>query len=83
MPRQVPTKGEFDKVLSEAAGKGQTVIVDFTATWCGPCKAIAPLFEQLSQQNPHVVFIKVDVDENDETAAAEGIQVGLVLETKS
>lgn len=39
------------------------VIVDFTATWCGPCRMIAPVFEELSTQFPTLVFLKVDVDE--------------------
>merc|ERR1712167_283408 len=49
------------------------VVVDFTATWCGPCQMIAPLFGELAEKNPDVVFVKVDVDENQETAAACGI----------
>lgn len=62
---------EFDAVLAEAGSKA--VIVDFTATWCGPCKAIAPVYEQLSKLFPEAVFIKVDVDQNQETAQKCGI----------
>merc|ERR1712224_577803 len=66
--KQLKTKAEFDAELAAAGGK--LVVVDFTATWCGPCQMIAPLFNELSEKNPDVVFVKVDVDENQETAAA-------------
>ena len=43
-------------------------MVDFTATWCGPYQMIAPLFGELSEKNPDVVFVKLDVDANEEVA---------------
>ena len=45
------------------AGVCAQVFVDFFAEWCGPCKMVAPKLEQLSQQYPHVTFVKIDVDE--------------------
>jgi thioredoxin 1 len=46
------------------------VVVDFSASWCGPCKMIGPIYDQLSAEksNKNVKFIKVDIDENQELA---------------
>ncbi len=59
------SKSEFDsKVLQ---GKG-TILVDFYADWCGPCKMLAPIIEELSQSHSEVQFYKVNVDEENELA---------------
>ncbi|TNM93582.1 hypothetical protein fugu_001758 [Takifugu bimaculatus] len=62
MVREITSKGEFDELLS--SNKGKLVVVDFTATWCGPCRRIGPIFDALSKKenNANVVFVKVDVD---------------------
>ena len=72
MPKQVVTKAEFDAILAENADK--LVVVDFTATWCGPCQMIAPAYARMAEEFTDVVFIKVDVDENEETATGCGIE---------
>ncbi len=59
---EVKTKAEFDAALSAAGNK--LVVVDFTASWCGPCQKIKPVFEAMSKEITDVVFIKVDVDNN-------------------
>jgi len=49
------------------------VVVDFTAPWCGPCKAIEPALEELAAASPGVVFVKLDIDANPQTADRFGV----------
>lgn len=44
------------------------VVIDFFATWCGPCKKVAPMYEEMSKVYSSVTFLKVDVDESNEVA---------------
>lgn len=58
----------------EAAGS-RLVVVDFYATWCGPCKVISPIMEKMAaEMKDEVVFLKVDVDETDDIAAEYKIE---------
>ncbi len=54
------------------ATKGMAV-VDFSATWCGPCKMLAPVLEEISEEMTDVNFYKVDVDDNTSLAVKYGI----------
>lgn len=56
--RLVSTLAEFQTLTRQP----KLTVVDFYATWCGPCKNIAPLIEKLASAKPHVNFVKVDVD---------------------
>ena len=49
------------------------VLVDFYADWCGPCKAVAPIIDELSTEMPNVTFVKVNVDENQDVASEYSI----------
>merc|ERR1712050_559651 len=65
------TKAEFDKCLEE----NKLVVIDFTATWCPPCKMIGPKFEAMAAEEGYagITFKKCDVDANSESAQAAGI----------
>jgi predicted DsbA family dithiol-disulfide isomerase len=60
----------FGAALARSHAAGRLLVVDFTATWCGPCQAAAPAFAALAAAMLHVDFASVDVDDNQEVAAA-------------
>lgn len=57
----------------EAEATKGTVVVDFYADWCGPCKMMAPIFEELAGEVKEVKFVKVNVDKARETAMKYGV----------
>lgn len=68
------TKPSLDSALSDPQNAGKLFVIDFTATWCGPCKMIAPFFEEMSVEfGDACFFAKVDVDEGAEIAQAYSV----------
>ena len=63
------TKKDFDETIS--SGK---VVVDYWADWCGPCRMLAPIYEQLDSEMEDVTFAKVNADENQELTAEAGVR---------
>ena len=67
---QEMTGQELDKLVDS----GETVVCDFWANWCGPCRMLGPILEKLSDEfEGKAKFVKVDVDQNGDLAASLGI----------
>ena len=63
------TMSDFEQTVT---GEG-IALVDFWAAWCGPCKAFAPVFEEVASDNPDLTFAKVDTEAEQELSGALGI----------
>ncbi len=61
---------EFDKLVIDSK---ENVLVDCFATWCGPCKMIAPIIEEISEENKDFKYYKLDVDDAEEISMKYGI----------
>ncbi len=59
----------FDEVKNSA----KPVLIDFYAQWCGPCKMVSPIIDEIADENPQYLVCKVDVDEEQELAEKFGV----------
>ena len=64
------TGENFEKEVMQST---KPVLIDFWATWCGPCRMIAPIVEEIADERDDITVAKIDVDEAGELAAAFGI----------
>ena len=64
------TKDNFSEKVLQAPNK---VLLDFWATWCGPCRMVAPIVEEIAQEHPDITVGKINVDEEMELAVQFGI----------
>ena len=65
------TKENFEKDIIESQ---KTVLLDFYADWCGPCKMLSPIVEEIAEENPQYLVGKINVDNEHELAAAFSVQ---------
>ncbi|XP_066308332.1 thioredoxin H4-1-like isoform X2 [Miscanthus floridulus] len=59
----VTSKEDWDQKIAEANKDGKIVVANFSASWCGPCRVISPVYAEMSQTYPQLMFLTIDVDE--------------------
>ena len=64
------TKDNFEELVLKSE---KTVLLDFWASWCGPCRMVSPIVDEIAKENPHIIVGKINVDEQPELAASFSI----------
>lgn len=63
------TKANYEEIKNS----GKTVLLDFYADWCGPCKMVSPIVDQISEEHPEYLVGKINVDDEDELSESFGV----------
>ncbi len=63
------TKDNFEEIKNSE----RTVLLDFFADWCGPCRMVSPIVDEIAEENPQYLVGKINVDEEPELASAFGV----------
>ena len=69
MSVSIVNKNNFEQIRNS----GKTVLLDFYADWCGPCRMVSPLIDQIAEENPQYLVGKINVDKEPELAQAFGV----------
>jgi thioredoxin len=69
----MPSETTDARFAADVLESDAPVVVDFHAVWCGPCRVMSPILADLAAERPDVRFVKLDVDENQETAIRYGV----------
>jgi len=64
------TKENYEEEVEKS---DQKVLIDFYADWCGPCKMMMPVIEELSDEMDHIKFVRINVDQNEEISRSFGV----------
>lgn len=67
------TKITLDNFDSEVKGSDKPVLLDFWASWCGPCRMVSPIIDEIAAENPGIKVGKINVDEQNELASRFGV----------